>query len=79
MPESEKIFIEVAYATPATQELLALDVEQNTTAEDAVKLSGILEQFPEIDLNKNKLGILAKWCRQHRYCRTKTGWKFIVH
>jgi hypothetical protein len=60
MPESEKIFIEVAYATPAEQELLALDVEQNTTAEEAVKLSGILELFPEIDLSKNKLGIFGK-------------------
>ena len=49
MDSTEKFFVEVAYALPNEQVLISLDVEQGTTAEQAVKLSGVLEKFPEID------------------------------
>ena len=34
-----------------------LDVEPKCTIEQAISQSGIIEIFPEIDLNENKVGI----------------------
>jgi hypothetical protein len=49
--------VEVVYGTPHKQKLLTISVEPNTTIEDAIKLSGILDIFQEIDLTHNKVGI----------------------
>ena len=54
------IEVEVAYALPDQQTLLRLEVPEGTTAEDAVRRSGVLEQHPEIDLASSKIGIFAK-------------------
>lgn len=57
----EKINVELAYAKPEEQVLLSLEVEKGTTVDQLVKMSGILEQFPEIEIGKtNKLGIFGK-------------------
>ena len=58
--EAEIIAVEVAYALADRQVILALDVEKGTTAEQAILQSGVLEQFPEIDLTKSKMGIFGK-------------------
>jgi len=71
MASMEKIFVEVIYALPEKQELITLDVEQGTTAEQAVKLSGVLENFPKIDLVKNKLGIFGKAVKADEVLRDK--------
>lgn len=56
----EYIDVEVAYARPDIQVILPLRVVQGATAEDAIKLSGILQNFTEIDLTLNKVGIFGK-------------------
>ena len=71
MGNTEKYFIEVAYALPEEQVLIALDVDQGTTAEQAVKLSGVLEKFTDIDLTKNKLGIFGKAIKADQVLRDK--------
>lgn len=53
--------IEVAYALPHVQILQKLDVPPGCTVEQAIRRCGILQQFPEIDLAKNKLGIFGKF------------------
>lgn len=58
--ESEFIRVEVAYATPEEQSILSLEVPAGTTADEAVRLSGIEEQFPEIDVGRNRLGVFGK-------------------
>ena len=58
--EQEQMKVEVAYALPDQQVILEVMVTQGTTAEQAVELSGMLEQFPEIDLSVNKVGIFGK-------------------
>lgn len=60
MDNTDKYLVEVVYALPEEQVLIALDVEKGTTAEQAVKLSGLLEKYSDIDLEKNKLGIFGK-------------------
>lgn len=53
--------VEVVYALPQIQILERLDVSAGCTVEQAIKLSGILDQFPEINLTKNKFGIFGKF------------------
>lgn len=55
-----KLNIEVAYATPAQQRIIALQVDVGCTVEFAIQCSGILKLFPEIDLTKQKVGIFSK-------------------
>ncbi len=52
--------VEVAYAKPEQQVIISIDVDANTTVEQAIQHSGILEQFPEIDLSVNKVGVFGK-------------------
>lgn len=54
------INIEVAYGLAHKQKLLSLPVSEGTTVEQAIKESGILSLFKEIDLNVNKVGIWNK-------------------
>jgi len=60
MAEPDRIRVEVAYAKPEEQVIIPIDVPVGTTLEEAIRVSGILEQFPEIDLNKNRTGIFGK-------------------
>lgn len=53
------IRVEVAYALPQRQQLIALDVDAGTTALEAVRRSGILEQFPEIDPEHDAMGVFS--------------------
>lgn len=52
--------ISIAYAVPGRQVLLAHDVPEGTTLQAAIESSGILEQLPQVDLSKNKVGIYGK-------------------
>lgn len=52
--------MEVAYALPAQQVILAVQVDEGTTIEQAVRASGLLEKFPDIDLTANKVGVFGK-------------------
>lgn len=54
------IRVEVAFARPDRQEIIAVDVEQGTTALDAVRRSGIVSLFPEIDPDTSNMGIFGK-------------------
>lgn len=58
--QTEQIAVEVVYALPDSQILECLDVPEGTTVSQAIALSKIILQFPEIDLTKNKLGIFGK-------------------
>lgn len=59
-----KIRIEVAYALPEKQKILALDVEEGCTVRDAVLQSNMTVFFPDIDLHNAKLGIFGKAVRK---------------
>ncbi|MFV1982125.1 MAG: RnfH family protein [Thiohalomonadales bacterium] len=40
--------------------MLIEKISPETTIEEAIHLSGVLEQFPEIDLKNNKVGVFGK-------------------
>jgi uncharacterized protein len=52
--------IGVAYADKFKQTWLKLDVPDGSTVHDAILRSGLLEQFPEIDLERNAVGIFGR-------------------
>lgn len=65
------INIEVAYALPDEQVILSLEVESNCIVEDAIKRSGILDDYPNIDLGTDKVGIFGKMCKLNAGLRDK--------
>jgi len=65
MATDELISIEVAYARPEAQVILALRVKPGCTILEAIRLSGILQQFPEIDLEQQPVGIFSQPKRLH--------------
>ncbi len=52
--------IEVCYALPEQQTLIALMLPAGATMRDALAASGVFDLHPEIDLDIQKTGILGK-------------------
>lgn len=63
---NDVIDVEVAYATPQRQTLLAVTLPAGTTAEQAIRASGILREFPEIDLSLQEIGIFGSVCKMDK-------------
>lgn len=57
--ENEQITVEVAYALPDQQLIIPIKVASDTTAKEAILNSGIINKFPEIDLDTNNIGIFG--------------------
>jgi putative ubiquitin-RnfH superfamily antitoxin RatB of RatAB toxin-antitoxin module len=60
MADFDLIPVEVAYALPHKQKIVALLVEPGTTALDAVKRSKISDYFPGLDITTAKMGIFGQ-------------------
>lgn len=58
MPDT--IPIEITYALPDKQTLLSLFISPETTVEEAIEQSGILQLHNDIDLRSNRVGIWYK-------------------
>ncbi|THF62206.1 RnfH family protein [Pseudothauera rhizosphaerae] len=52
--------IGVAYADVAQPVWLRIEVPDDATVQQAIELSGILQTFPQIDLETQKVGIFGK-------------------
>ena len=55
--------VEVAYATPARQEVIEVSVRPGATVEQVIRASGMLARFPEIDLTLQRVGIFGETAR----------------
>lgn len=55
-----QINIEIAYALPERYYLKSFQFDEGITVQTAITQSGILSQFPEIDLSTNKIGIFSR-------------------
>lgn len=60
LPATTTIRVEVAYAEPQQQVIMVLDLPTPCTLQHAIAQSGILQQFPQLDLSRNKVGIFGK-------------------
>lgn len=54
------ITVEVAYATPGKQKIIALQVAEGCTPMQAAELSGIANEFEGVDLSSAKMGVFGK-------------------
>lgn len=60
MAAEPSIEVEVVYASRDRQTVLSLKVPRGATVREAIERSGILQQYPEIDLNRHALGIFGR-------------------
>lgn len=60
MADFDLIPVEVAYALPHKQKIIALLVEPGTTALTAVTRSRITDHFPDLDITSAKMGIFGQ-------------------
>lgn len=56
----ETINVEVAYAEPERQLIIPVNVDMGTTIGGAIVQSGIMIEFPELDIENSKVGIFGK-------------------
>lgn len=57
------ITIEVAYALPTKQSLVSIAIDKDATVEEAIYASNILDEYPDIDLTKTKVGVWSRVVR----------------
>ena len=57
---SARLSIEVCYALANEQALIAVDLPEGATLQQAIDASGILQRYPQIDLGKQKVGVFGK-------------------
>ena len=55
-----KIKVEVTYASKTKLRIIPLEVAVESSIETAIRCSGILTEFPEIDLTKQKVGVFSQ-------------------
>ena len=65
------INVEVTYTLPEKQVLLQVQLAEGATVEDAIRASGVMASFPDIDLARNKVGIFSKLVKLDETVRDK--------
>ncbi|BDX01755.1 MAG: RnfH family protein [Marinomonas sp.] len=65
--------VEVAYALPEKQKIIALEVEEGCSVRDAVRRSNINAFFPDVDVETVKVGIFGKAVRNAEEQALKEG------
>ena len=59
-PVAKLLRVEVVYALPERQVVIALETEEGTSVRQAIERSGILQQFPQADPRRNGVGVFGK-------------------
>ncbi|HEX7909096.1 MAG TPA: RnfH family protein [Paraburkholderia sp.] len=57
---SARLSIEVCYALTNEQTVIAVDLPEGATLQQALDASGILQRYPQIDLGTQKVGVFGK-------------------
>jgi hypothetical protein len=68
---SEQIHVEVVYAMHDRQKVVSVLLPLGACVREAIERSGLLAEFPEIDLANNKLGIWNKLAKPDALLRDK--------
>ena len=58
--DERTIRVEVAYALRDQEALLEVHVKPGSTVREVIEASGILKRFPQIDLDRDKVGVFGK-------------------
>lgn len=54
----------ICYAKATRQLWINIEVPDGTTLEDAIKISGVLDKFPEINLDEQDVGIFGRLAKR---------------
>ena len=65
------MIVEVAYALAEKQSLISLEVKEGSTLKEAIDASGILKQYKQIDLSKDRVGIFSNFATLDTILREK--------
>lgn len=76
---ANKIQVEVAYALPEKQKILALEVEVGTVVKDVVRQADMTRFFPDLDIENAKLGIFGKAVRKPEEQEIKAGERVEIY
>lgn len=60
MAENSLIAVEVAYARKDVQRIVVVEVAPGTAVRDVLRLSGLVDEFPEIDIATCPLGVFGQ-------------------
>ena len=58
--DETRITVHVAYALPGQQTILPVTAKRDDTVLDAIRQSGLLEQYPELSQDALKVGIFGQ-------------------
>jgi len=67
----DKIDVEVAYALPDEQILLLIQVQKGAEIKEVITQSKILEDYPELELDKLDVGIFGKMVKLNQKVRDR--------
>ena len=56
----KRLRVEVAYALPAEQVLLEVEVDEGATVSDAIARSGMRDRFPDLHVGPGHVGIFGR-------------------
>ena len=68
---AETIRVEVAHARPEKQVLLAVEVPPGTTLAQAIELSGIRNEFPDLEVDPARVGNFSVKARLEDVVKSK--------
>ena len=71
--------VEVAYALPHEQKIIALQVAEDCSIYEAVIQSRIAEIFPQIDVENDPMGIFGKGVRDAKGTILKPGQRVEIY
>jgi uncharacterized protein len=63
MASADEIDVEVAYAAPTRQITKTVKLTAGSNVEQAIRVSGLLDEFPEIDLAHQRVGVFGEFVR----------------
>ncbi len=69
MEGDASVAVKVCYALPHHQEIITLRLARRITVLEAIQQSGILDNYREIDLSKNGIGIYGRLVELHQIVR----------
>jgi len=63
MASADAIHVEVAYTAPQRQITKTVKLPAGSNVEQAIRASGLLDEFPEIDLAHQRVGVFGEFVR----------------
>ncbi len=71
--------VEVAYALPHKQQIIAIEVEEGCTAFEAAQRSGIARHFPGLDLEQVDMGVFSRVVAKPREEKLREGDRIEIY